>query len=66
LPRDDRRFRIAGDTFGGGVTSAILELLLYPAILVIWKKRSLRITPDEWAIVERHNPLGVIENRVSL
>jgi Cu(I)/Ag(I) efflux system membrane protein CusA/SilA len=33
--------RIAAPMIGGVVTSAILELLLYPAIYVIWRKRSL-------------------------
>jgi Cu(I)/Ag(I) efflux system membrane protein CusA/SilA len=33
--------RIAAPMIGGVVTSAILELLLYPVIFVIWKKRSL-------------------------
>jgi Cu(I)/Ag(I) efflux system membrane protein CusA/SilA len=33
--------RIAAPMIGGVVTSAILELLLYPAIFVIWKKRAL-------------------------
>ena len=33
--------RIATPMVGGIVTSAILELLIYPVIFVIWKKRSL-------------------------
>jgi Cu(I)/Ag(I) efflux system membrane protein CusA/SilA len=33
--------RIAAPMIGGVVTSAILELLLYPAIYVIWRKHSL-------------------------
>ena len=33
--------RIATPMIGGVVTSAILELLIYPVIFVIWKKRSL-------------------------
>jgi len=33
--------RIATPMIGGVVTSAILELLIYPAIYVIWRKRSL-------------------------
>ena len=33
--------RIAAPMIGGVVTSAILELLIYPVIFVIWKKRSL-------------------------
>jgi Cu(I)/Ag(I) efflux system membrane protein CusA/SilA len=27
---------------GGVITSAILELLIYPVIYVLWRKRSLR------------------------
>ena len=33
--------RIAAPMIGGVVTSAILELLIYPAIYVIWRKRQL-------------------------
>jgi Cu(I)/Ag(I) efflux system membrane protein CusA/SilA len=33
--------RIATPMIGGVVTSAILELLIYPVIFVIWKKSSL-------------------------
>jgi Cu(I)/Ag(I) efflux system membrane protein CusA/SilA len=33
--------RIAAPMIGGIVTSAILELLIYPVIFVIWKKRAL-------------------------
>jgi hypothetical protein len=33
--------RIAAPMIGGVVTSAILELLIYPVIFVIWKKRGL-------------------------
>ena len=33
--------RIAAPMIGGVVTSAILELLIYPAIYVIWRRRSL-------------------------
>ncbi len=33
--------RIAAPMIGGVVTSAILELLIYPAIYVIWRKRHL-------------------------
>ena len=35
--------RIATPMIGGIVTSAILELLLYPVIFVIWKKRGFRV-----------------------
>jgi Cu(I)/Ag(I) efflux system membrane protein CusA/SilA len=34
--------RIAAPMIGGIVTSAILELLLYPVIFTLWKKRALR------------------------
>src|SRR5256884_2079050 len=33
--------RIAAPMIGGVVTSAILELLIYPVLYVIWRKRSL-------------------------
>lgn len=33
--------RIAAPMIGGVVTSAILELLIYPVIFVLWRKRSL-------------------------
>lgn len=33
---------IATPMVGGIVTSAIMELLIYPVIFVLWKKRSLR------------------------
>ena len=33
--------RIAAPMIGGVVTSAILELLIYPVIFVLWKKRGL-------------------------
>ena len=36
--------RIAAPMIGGIVTSAILELLLYPVIYVLWRKREL---PDQ-------------------
>lgn len=37
--------RIAAPMIGGVVTSAILELLIYPVIFVIWKRRSLGREP---------------------
>ncbi|HEV7404734.1 MAG TPA: efflux RND transporter permease subunit, partial [Chthoniobacteraceae bacterium] len=38
--------RIAAPMIGGVVTSAVLELLIYPVIFVIWKRRRLpRISP---------------------
>jgi len=33
--------RIATPMIGGIITSAILELLIYPVIYVIWRKREL-------------------------
>src|SRR5439155_1574263 len=38
--------RIATPMIGGVVTSAILELLIYPVIFVIWKKRELESEPE--------------------
>ena len=37
--------RIAAPMIGGVVTSAILELLIYPVIFMVWKKRTLRVGP---------------------
>jgi Cu(I)/Ag(I) efflux system membrane protein CusA/SilA len=34
--------RIAAPMIGGVVTSAILELLIYPVIFVVWKKRQIQ------------------------
>ncbi len=34
--------RIAAPMIGGAITSAALELLLYPVIFALWKERSLR------------------------
>lgn len=39
-PASDSR-AIAAPMIGGVVTSAILELLIYPVIFVLWKKRGL-------------------------
>jgi Cu(I)/Ag(I) efflux system membrane protein CusA/SilA len=33
--------RIAAPMIGGVVTSAILELLIYPAIYLLWRRRSI-------------------------
>ncbi len=58
--------RIAAPMIGGVVTSAILELLIYPVIFVIWRRRSLpkdardehpRVIPDE------HEPAAVHPRR---
>jgi Cu(I)/Ag(I) efflux system membrane protein CusA/SilA len=34
--------RIAAPMVGGVITSTILELIIYPAIYVIWKERDLK------------------------
>jgi Cu(I)/Ag(I) efflux system membrane protein CusA/SilA len=39
--------RIATPMIGGVVTSAILELLIYPVIYVIWRRRELRDQTEE-------------------
>ncbi|HEX3719892.1 MAG TPA: hypothetical protein VH595_18225 [Verrucomicrobiae bacterium] len=39
--------RIAAPMIGGVVTSGILELLLYPVICVLWRKRFL--PREKWA-----------------
>ena len=39
--------RIATPMIGGIVTSAILELLIYPVIYVLWKKRGLKSQGEE-------------------
>ena len=38
----DMMKRIAAPMIGGVITSAILELLLYPVIYALWKERSLK------------------------
>jgi len=43
-PGSDLMKRIAAPMVGGLVTSFLLELLVYPAIYVIWKSRDLRPT----------------------
>ena len=53
--------RIAAPMIGGVVTSAILELLIFPVIFVIWRQRSLpkdaRDRHSE-AIAEEHAPVN--------
>jgi copper/silver efflux system protein len=51
--------RIAAPMIGGVVTSAILELLLYPAIYMLWRRRHLP-QPDgpEAEVVQRVRPRG--------
>jgi len=44
--------RIAAPMVGGVVTSTILELIIYPAIYVIWKEREL-------GRAEKRSELGV-------
>src|SRR5260370_4492177 len=39
--------RIATPMIGGVITSAVLELLIYPAIYVLWKRRHLKEREDE-------------------
>jgi Cu(I)/Ag(I) efflux system membrane protein CusA/SilA len=34
--------RIAAPMVGGVVTSTILELIIYPAVYVIWRERELK------------------------
>jgi Cu(I)/Ag(I) efflux system membrane protein CusA/SilA len=38
--------RIATPMIGGVITSAILELAIYPVVFVIWKSRGLRRPAD--------------------
>jgi Cu(I)/Ag(I) efflux system membrane protein CusA/SilA len=38
----DMMKRIAAPMIGGVITSAALELLLYPVIFALWKERALR------------------------
>src|SRR5437773_4725566 len=41
--------RIAAPMIGGVVTSGVLELLIYPAIYVIWRRRELQDQSEEAA-----------------
>jgi Cu(I)/Ag(I) efflux system membrane protein CusA/SilA len=45
--------RIATPMIGGVITSAILELMMYPVLFVIWRKRGLKTekAPAEWAVL---------------
>jgi Cu(I)/Ag(I) efflux system membrane protein CusA/SilA len=43
--------RIAAPMIGGVITSTILELLIYPAIYMIWK---------EWEMKKRQQSLGIL------
>src|SRR6266568_2216986 len=60
--------RIAAPMIGGIVTSAILELLIYPVIYVIWRKRELPDQTEEQAplippalVVSRENRQRVLQ-----
>ena len=45
--------RIAAPMIGGVITSGVLELLLYPAIFVLWRRRHLpKETRDSLAVTE--------------
>ncbi len=37
--------RIATLMIGGGVTSTVMELAVYPAIFFLWRSRSLKALP---------------------
>ena len=41
--------RIATPMIGGVVTSAILELLIYPVIYILWRRRELQDKTEETA-----------------
>lgn len=48
--------RIATPMIGGIVTSAIMELLIYPVIYVLWKKRSLKDKTASESVALQHQP----------
>src|SRR5438132_5611228 len=50
--------RIATPMIGGVVTSAILELLIYPVIYVIWRRRELPDGSESTGIGESANRRG--------
>jgi hypothetical protein len=61
--------RIATPMIGGVITSAILNLLIYPVIYVIWRKRSLPAEPpagsfDGTAVPESRAVASVSRRRV--
>jgi hypothetical protein len=61
--------RIATPMIGGVITSAILELLIYPVIYVIWRKRSLPTEPfvssfDEARVLDSRTPKSSSRRRV--
>jgi Cu(I)/Ag(I) efflux system membrane protein CusA/SilA len=41
----DMMKRIAAPMVGGVITAAILQLLIFPIIYVLWKKRTLNTNP---------------------
>jgi Cu(I)/Ag(I) efflux system membrane protein CusA/SilA len=61
--------RIAAPMIGGVITSAILELLIYPVIFVMWRRRSLpkdtRDVPSE-SITDERAPSAVYYRRPDL
>jgi copper/silver efflux system protein len=59
--------RIATPMIGGVVTSAILELLIYPVIYVLWRKRELPDQTEEEAplVPQSLIPSGWLQQRLS-
>jgi len=55
--------RIAAPMIGGVVTSGILELLLYPVIYVIWRRRHLPKEGDRITASEGPTPMNVAEGK---
>jgi len=37
---------------GGVVTSALLELLIYPVIFIIWKEKKLSVSDAAWVSID--------------
>jgi Cu(I)/Ag(I) efflux system membrane protein CusA/SilA len=48
--------RIAAPMIGGVLTSGVLQLLLYPVIYVLWRKRHLTIGPVQTAEPAQRRP----------
>ena len=46
--------RIAAPMIGGLVTSFLLELLVYPAIYKVWKRRTDSISPTSGSVIASH------------
>jgi len=44
--------RIAAPMFGGIVTSFLLELMVYPAIFALWKRRESLGAPEALPVAE--------------